>query len=1246
MAPMEDLKSKRKGLRARCTRAINRLKENIDKDTISLLRLERLDALAADFRQACDINTDMISLVEEDSTDADAFVHWEAELIEVYYNFIDEAAAHQSKLAKARPPSPTASTSGPASGAAVITSPPAGLVPVSLPPVTAVITSPPAGLVPVSPPSGTTAAAATTAPPGLFSASLPTVPATLPPGLSPVMTAAGPLSLSSTPSIGVPLASPSSIRSGVRLSAGVALDPEPTFDRWIDELVEFQERVLPGGVSGELTIASALYRIEAGRDIPTLKIKSFSGKAIDYVDFIDSFKLHIHEKPHLKDDARLAQLRMHLSGDAERLIAGLGCAGVMYATALKQLKDQFGARSVVARAFIDRIARGKKIDNSRDALRDFSIDVINVIAGLQRLQYFADVNAVATLRRIVQRLPDYLIDKWQDTAAHIRERDPIRAPSITDFLRKKVRAKCDPDFGDLRSTDKGVAGSKYEKQGTGSRSFAAQAVKYKCYICSEPHKVPECPTFVSNSVSERHNLVKTHNLCFSCLVRGHRSKDCRSKRKCGKAGCTRWHHVMLHVDSPPPIVQSAPFSGSATAAIDKNGILPVVRVLFRAENGRIRQGNVLVDSGSTTNIIRRDFARGLGLQGKNEPIEVQVVGGSQQGQQDSRRLKFWISHLDGGEEHLVEAHEMDCTVSEVSPLNMEYLHSFSHLRDLNISHPGGPVDLILGVQYSHLHSEEEVRRGLDFEPIAKRIPLGWYVIGSEGKAPKRLSVNLVRKVDMSDLYDLEVLGVRAPTCQCPVDPMSSEDRKSLALLERSVSLEGDRYMIGLPWKRDPCLLPDNYCLTKKRLISLERSLSRTPEKALLYDATVQEYVDKGWAVRVDPCDLEKRPRFYLPHHGIYRPDKLSTPLRVVFDPACQFQGVSLNSFLYKGPNLIGNLFGVLLRFREDLVAIVGDISKMFLQILLKPEDTEVHRFLWRNRDDTRDPEIFKLTRVAFGDRSSPDMASLVMLKIAERHKTSHPEAAQVLEEDRYVDDLIHSCGKTDVARGKMSDLDEILATGSFRVKEWYISRGIGKPEGQPASVHSGESISLGGSGNDSVKTLGVSWDHSTDFIHFKVKDPPDSSLTKRSVLSHLSTLFDPLGLATPVTITAKIAMQDIWRLKDFGWDTGLPPDQVQRWNEIFSSFKQLETVSVPRSVKPDDAFGIPQLHVFGDASIHAYGAVAYMLWPTADGISVRLFSSKARVAPLHQTTIPRLELVTFSANVGFQNYVSLKLSYT
>ena len=134
----------------------------------------------------------------------------------------------------------------------------------------------------------------------------------------------------------------------------------------------------------------------------------------------------------------------------------------------------------------------------------------------------------------------------------------------------------------------------------------------------------------------------------------------------------------------------------------------------------------------------------------------------------------------------------------------------------------------------------------------------------------------------------------------------------MELMEKSCKRVNDRYVIGLPWKKDKMLLPDNRSLAETRLCSLERSLSKHPEKARMYNETINQYVDNNWAIPLNQEDLKSptQPVHYLPDHGVYRPDKKSTPLRVVFDPASSFHGVSLNSQLHKGPGLIGNLLGV------------------------------------------------------------------------------------------------------------------------------------------------------------------------------------------------------------------------------------------------------------------------------------------------------------------------------------------------
>ena len=258
------------------------------------------------------------------------------------------------------------------------------------------------------------------------------------------------------------------------------------------------------------------------------------------------------------------------------------------------------------------------------------------------------------------------------------------------------------------------------------------------------------------------------------------TRDCWFRKKCNMSGCQRFHRSLLHSDPPT--------ASGVASVLDKNGILPVIRVCFRAANGRVREGNVLIDSGATTTVIRKDFALALGLQGKCECIDLAVVGGETVRQPESRLLKFWISPIEGSEEFSIEAHEIGKTVFNVPLLDRQWLMSFTHLSDIVLSHKAGPVDLILGVQYSHLHGECEVRQGLPFDPISKRTKLGWFVIGSYNtkKSDAVCSISFVEPFNISKFYKLETFSVQARDCSCSRAAMLSN--KAVDLMESSCKL--------------------------------------------------------------------------------------------------------------------------------------------------------------------------------------------------------------------------------------------------------------------------------------------------------------------------------------------------------------------------------------------------------------------------------------------------------------------------
>ena len=167
------------------------------------------------------------------------------------------------------------------------------------------------------------------------------------------------------------------------------------------------------------------------------------------------------------------------------------------------------------------------------------------------------------------------------------------------------------------------------------------------------------------------------------------------------------------------------------------------------------------------------------------------------------------------------------------------------------------------------------------------------------------------------------------------------------------------------------------------------------------------------------------------------------------------------------------------------------------------------------------------------------------------------------------------------------------------------------------------------------RALGVHWCVESNTFGFRiiVKDKP---LTRRGILSTVSSIYDPLGFAAPFTLTAKKLLQDLCREEKLGWDDELPDPYLKRWEKWRNELPLLERMIVPRCVKPSDFGHVTsrQLHIFSDASSVGYGSVVYQrLCDDKGRIHCSFLIGKARLAPIKAVTIPRLELTAATVSV-------------
>ena len=119
-------------------------------------------------------------------------------------------------------------------------------------------------------------------------------------------------------------------------------------------------------------------------------------------------------------------------------------------------------------------------------------------------------------------------------------------------------------------------------------------------------------------------------------------------------------------------------------------------------------------------------------------------------------------------------------------------------------------------------------------------------------------------------------------------------------------------------------------------------------------------------------------------------------------------------------------------------------------------------------------------------------------------------------------------------------------------------------------------------------------------------------VTKRTILKYSSQIYDPLGLLSPITVSAKILLQELWKDK-YDWDTPLPDPVLETWNQLARSLNRDTEVKFTRQLFPSaNSDSETSLHIFVDASVKSYGAVAY----TCDQFQARLVMAKNRVEPL------------------------------
>ena len=324
-------------------------------------------------------------------------------------------------------------------------------------------------------------------------------------------------------------------------------------------------------------------------------------------------------------------------------------------------------------------------------------------------------------------------------------------------------------------------------------------------------------------------------------------------------------------------------------------------------------------------------------------------------------------------------------------------------------------------------------------------------------------------------------------------------------------------------------------------------VSRTP--AII----IKEQEQRGFIERVN--DDATNDVHYLPHHPVKK-DSLTTPIRIVYDCSCRGSGqsASLNNCLTAGPPFLNNLCAILLRFRIHAFALSTDIEKAFLHVKLhSSEHLESNDIQF---------QTYRFTMIPFGASSSPFILGAVL----DLHLSNSPlQVAADMRDNIYVDNILSGCDTEEELLAYYSQSRDVMSQANFNLRSWSTnSKRLQEVTRQDNTSDPSTTVGI----------LGLRWNITTDMLSLSTRKLPaiNTFVTKRDILQASSQIFDPLGWVTPVTVRAKILLQEIWLTK-LTWDEPLPDMIKDRWTAILADLRELPNLLIPRLYFPHSQTG-------------------------------------------------------------------------
>ena len=776
-----------------------------------------------------------------------------------------------------------------------------------------------------------------------------------------------------------------------------------------------------------------------------------------------------------------------------------------------------------------------------------------------------------------------------------------------------------------------------------------------------------CPKYKEMSQDERQKLAYKLKACFVCLSIGHTKEDCKIKTNCYNCEKDR-HHPLLCKD-PSKFANSSEEANTASTDNNARVLLLATKGEIASKTNKMYQTNILFDNGATCNFILNKLAVQLGYTGIPAELSLTKVGNSTSKTQTNTKIYTIMIKNNKNKSCSLNAYGVDSwdkIASDRTSLDQKCLQEVSKrfgISPTELNNVSGEVGLLIGMKNLALHPKQIKENGdliLYKSMFGKRFVLGGQVDGNVGQNAQHTAYHV--EISNQSYWTGDQLGLntdpkcstclKAPQCKTCLQmnlPLTFKEQEEGKLIRSSMTFDKPNKEIRVSYPYNPKI--DEVFSPKNTNKPLAERMAQNLFKSLIKDNLLETYtenfidMEKRGAIRelteeeMAEWETNGNPVNYCSHHAVLK-DSKSTACRSVCNSSLKHNGTTLNLLLPKGPKALSNLLHVLMRFRMRPYVVICDLKKAYNSIKTSLKDCHLRRLMWYRLEDlsTPNPKLrtFGMECMAFGD--TPAQAYLEYAKegVSDyiKNDMKEPSLASDMIKMSYVDDIALSLETEAEAEEYAQKLPTGFGSYGFRIKEIFI----GGKDYQQKSEHVKQLLfgHLYDLNNDTIE-LRFSVNFSSKKRSQKTgpnltseSDLTNLVMTKRKVMSLVSSQYDPLGLVSIFLAKYKIFLARLFKGL-YDWDTNLCPDDnkvaINLVKEMINAAENSPTFE--RSTKPEN-YTMEKLIVFVDASTVALQVVVYGLYMSQDRsqIYTSLITAKNKIA---NSTVPRNELQSMVA---------------